>query len=343
MSAELVSVVIPRHDAAPFLAEAIDSALAQAGGEVEVVVVDDASTDGSLAVAEGFGAAVRLVRLESNRGAAHARNRGVAAARGTALLFLDADDVLGPGTLRALLAALRGGPAGAAVCPWGYLRRVDGRWTATPADRPLPDPAGDPLGGWLAGTWAPTNSILWCRRAFELTGGWDERLTLNDDGDLMMRALAGGMRLAVADAGMAYYRRHGEARVSVSADVYSEERLLSGVRVLEKIGDLLERQGRLEEGYARSIGLAYHHLALLAFRGRHWSLGRECLRRGEAGAGRQALDRTAVGRLLTRLLGLERKERVAAAIARAGIATGPQRVYMRLRHARRAGPRSEVG
>jgi O-antigen biosynthesis protein len=342
MPAEVVSVVIPCHDAAPFLAEAIGSALAQAGVEVEVIVVDDASTDGSLAVAEAFGPAVRLIRLEGNRGAAHARNRGVAAACGTALLFLDADDVLGPGALRALLAALRGGPAGAAVCPWGYLRRVDGRWTATPADRPLPNPTGDPLRGWLAGAWAPTNSILWCRRAFERTGGWDERLTLNDDGDLMMRALAGGMRLAVADAGMAHYRRHGGARLSVSADVFSEERLLSAVRVLEKISGLLEQQGRLD-GYARPIGLAYHHLALLAFRGRHWSLGRECLHRGEAGAGRQALDRTAVGRLLTRLLGLERKERVAAAIARVGIATGPRRVYTRLRHARRAGPRSEVG
>src|SRR5690349_2600271 len=93
MSAPLVSVVIPVFDGEAYLAAAIESALAKTYARVEVIVVDDGSTDGSASVAARYD--VRLVR-QSNRGVSAACNAGVEAARGELIAFLDADDLWPP-------------------------------------------------------------------------------------------------------------------------------------------------------------------------------------------------------------------------------------------------------
>ena len=100
-----VSVVIPCRNGAKYLGEAIESVLGQGRPEIEVIVVDNGSTDASASVAESFGAPVRLLRAPI-LGAAHARNTGVAAARGEFLAFQDADDVWAPGKLERQLGEL---------------------------------------------------------------------------------------------------------------------------------------------------------------------------------------------------------------------------------------------
>jgi glycosyltransferase involved in cell wall biosynthesis len=101
----LVSVVIPVRNGVRYLGEAIESVLGQGQVEVEVIVVDNGSSDGSRALAESFGAPVRVIE-EARPGAAHARNGGVRMARGQYLAFLDADDVWTPGKLKRQLAEL---------------------------------------------------------------------------------------------------------------------------------------------------------------------------------------------------------------------------------------------
>ena len=101
-----VSVVITNHDYGRFVGEAIDSALGQEHDDVEVVVVDDGSTDGSRELIAGYGEAVTAI-LQPNRGQGAAVNAGFARSTGGAVLFLDADDVLEPtaaGAAAALLA-----------------------------------------------------------------------------------------------------------------------------------------------------------------------------------------------------------------------------------------------
>jgi len=93
-----VSVVIPVRNGVKYLGEAIESVLRQGLPNIELIVVDNGSTDGSRAVAESFGSPVRLID-EPERGAAHARNTGVRLAQGEYLAFLDADDVWAPGKL----------------------------------------------------------------------------------------------------------------------------------------------------------------------------------------------------------------------------------------------------
>ena len=104
MKNPLLSVVIPTWNRAQLVCDAVNSALAQRVGEVEVIVVDDASTDATVARLEAeFGTRIRLLRLEHRRGAGGARNAGARLARGEFVAFLDSDDVWLPGKLEAEL------------------------------------------------------------------------------------------------------------------------------------------------------------------------------------------------------------------------------------------------
>ena len=94
MSRQLVSVVIPVHNASAYLGEAIESVLQQkTRHDIELIVVDDASSDRSAEIAAAYGTKLTLIRLEKNRGASVARNIGIARARGNFYAFLDADDL----------------------------------------------------------------------------------------------------------------------------------------------------------------------------------------------------------------------------------------------------------
>jgi glycosyltransferase involved in cell wall biosynthesis len=94
----MISIIIPNYNGAAFLREAIDSALSQEGVEVEVIVVDDGSTDDSREIIESYGDQI-IAQYQTNKGAPSARNAGLAAASGSYIKFLDSDDYLLPGTV----------------------------------------------------------------------------------------------------------------------------------------------------------------------------------------------------------------------------------------------------
>src|SRR4051794_29307644 len=125
-----VSVIVPAHDAEATLGETLASLRAQALADLEAIVVDDASADGTRAVAEAAAAGdarFRLLALPANLGAGGARNAGLREARGRWVLFLDADDWLEPDHLATLVAAAEAGP-GAAGAFGGYRHATaDGR------------------------------------------------------------------------------------------------------------------------------------------------------------------------------------------------------------------------
>ena len=102
---ELVSIIIPNYNHARYLADAIESALAQTYKPCEVIVLDDGSTDNSFEVAMHFGDHIRYIRQE-NRGLAPARNAAIRAGSGKYIALLDADDMYEPGFVAASIAAL---------------------------------------------------------------------------------------------------------------------------------------------------------------------------------------------------------------------------------------------
>ena len=327
----LVSVIIPCYNAEPYVSETIRSVLDQTYARVEVIVVDDASADGSGGVIQGFADRVRAVRLPKNRGGSHARNRGAELAQGDYLMFLDADDLLGSDTLAVLVDAIRGAPGKIAIAPWSWFRLgPDGLWTDAPSEVPQPSRERErALRDWISGaSWAPPCAVLWERDVYERTGGWDDQVSLNDDGDLMMRALADGAEIIPLAEGRSYYRVHPESRVSVSTNLFDGGRIRSGMRVLEKLVARLEANGEVAD-YRVSLAIGYQRLALTAFHFGHIDLARECQRRGRSFGGTRIVSPTKVGRVLERLVGLEAKERVAALAARFRIATVGRRTRIR--------------
>src|SRR5690349_9034781 len=94
----LTSVIVPCYNGGRYVATAVQSVFRQSYPRIEVVVVDDGSTDDSPAILAGFGEAIRYVR-QTNQGLSAARNRGIKEARGELLAFLDADDVWLPSKL----------------------------------------------------------------------------------------------------------------------------------------------------------------------------------------------------------------------------------------------------
>ncbi len=260
-----------------------------------MIVVDDRSTDGGPALAAGVlaGAAFPARFLASDAGnAARTRNLGALAATGDRLLFLDADDVLGPDALAGLSEALDAEPAaGLALCRWLRLECApEGeRWVSAPASCP-PRRAGEPLlWAWLRGWYHPPCAALWEREAYLHTGGWDPLATVMDDGDLVMRHLLrkGDAGVAFASRGVAWYRRAAGEATTLSGQRASAMGLTSRLHVFEKIGHRLEESRRLEA----------HRGALLA------ALHRVKLDAGDAPAAAQAtvLSRRFRGPLRERL------------------------------------------
>lgn len=185
-----ISIIIPAYNAAAFLAEAIESALAQTHAASQVIVVDDGSTDETAGVAEKFGDTVMLLR-QPNAGVSAARNYGAAQTSAEWLLFLDADDRLRPDALQKLLSR-----AHAATLGCIYGQSVDFTESASSEARFGKEhgscamqgavPLGARVAFWKAPIATPGAAII-RRSVFENVGHWNPRFNTTADRDLWCR------------------------------------------------------------------------------------------------------------------------------------------------------------
>jgi len=187
--ARLTSVVLPTFNRAALLGRAIESVLGQSQRDLELIVVDDGSTDGTADVVGRFAdQRIRYLRQPANRGQAAARNEGVRHARGALLAFQDSDDVWLPSKLERFLAAFASADAAVGVV-YSDMTRVwlDGRaeYHRSPSvvrGRLLDSPA---CFYQVAGLGIQATVIRrWC---FERAGGFNERLRCFEDLDLFIR------------------------------------------------------------------------------------------------------------------------------------------------------------
>ena len=220
-------------------------------------MADDGSTDESAAIAERFGC--RVVRGRFG-GASATRLAGLAEATGDALMFLDADDLLGPNCIAELGAVLENHPVSIACCAWMRYERVAASWLALPPSCAPRRPGQDDLAAWLTGWYHPPCSILWSRSAYARSGGWDVGVAVNNDGDLMMRALVAGTPLVLTDQATAYYRRLPDGAQSLSGRRFSRVGLMSRLDVLDRIARNLADNGNISR-YRADIAEAYAGIA----------------------------------------------------------------------------------
>ncbi len=208
MSAPIVSILIPAHNSARWLAATLDSALAQTWPHREIIVVDDGSNDDTLAVARGFESRGVRVATQPNRGASAARNHALRLARGEFIQFLDADDLLAPDKIEQQVARLTSRPdRSIAAGPWGRFETEPAAAVITPEENWRDLPPVD----WLALNFAgrgmmPPAAWLTPRPLLDAAGPWDERLTLNDDGEYFCRVLLASEGVHFCAEAKTFYR-----------------------------------------------------------------------------------------------------------------------------------------
>lgn len=174
-----VSVLIPCHNAARYVEEALESAFAQGIGLHEVVVVDDGSTDGSADRVRDFGDPVRVHR-QANAGISGARNAALALSTGDVIAFLDADDLWPDGSLRARLEVLRADES-IDYC-YGQVEQFVSPDVSPESASAHASAIVDPRPARLAG------SMLVRRRAFTRVGGFSPMLLVGETLDWVARA-----------------------------------------------------------------------------------------------------------------------------------------------------------
>jgi glycosyltransferase involved in cell wall biosynthesis len=186
----LVSVIIPVFNGERFLREAVESVLDQKYSPVEIIVVDDGSTDGTATVARSLSETVRYL-YQTNQGPAAARNRGIEQAQGSLIAFADADDLWPASKLDLQLPYLIEDPK---------IDIVLGRIQQVTVDGPTQ--AQDPAFSVNLGSAVMRKSV------FERVGLFDETMRYSEDVDWFMRAREGSAAIVTIDAVTLLYRQH---------------------------------------------------------------------------------------------------------------------------------------
>jgi glycosyltransferase involved in cell wall biosynthesis len=205
-----VSVIIPTYNRAQLLSEALESALSQTYADVEVIVVDDGSTDTTDRVLSEYANRVVCIR-QQNAGPPAARNAGLRVCSGEFVVFLDSDDLLLPQKVELQVAYLRIRPSIDAVYGDGYTLNEDGVFgplepyvVRFPRENPLALVAS-----LLSRNLFAINCALVRRCSLPAVGPFDESLTAMEDWDLWLRMVLGGGQIAYEDDKVAVYRRYG--------------------------------------------------------------------------------------------------------------------------------------
>lgn len=262
-----ISVVIPARNMAAYIGEAIDSALRQTPAPMEVIVVDDKSSDDTVRVAEERGPRVRILS-GPGAGPSIARNLGMLAARGDWVAFLDADDLWLPGKLSAQLDSLVS--SGADLCFTDYY--------ASQSPDVLGDPwvashyrvkEGDLFDTLLVENYILTSSLIFRRSLLALSGLFKPKLRAGEDHELWLRLAKHG-RFSYVSAALVFKREHttnitGDANYAYFypekwAEVAATHRDVSDVQratIREQVGNAYYAAGRHAisvQDRARAIG-----------------------------------------------------------------------------------------
>jgi len=277
----LISVIMPCHNAAANLGEAVASVLGQSYAPVELLIVDDGSTDGSSEHLQQLAAEhperIRLIH-QARAGPYAARNAGLAHAQGNFAAFLDADDLWHPDALARLHAALAAG-ADLATCNWQDF----GEAATDTAAHGLPELDAAKAARHILehGAW-PINAVLVRRPLIDEAQGFSERAPAAMDEDLWLRLLARQPRIAHVDEVLAYRHRKLKSRPGLPR----WRQVFAAVAVRH---DFARHHPELVQGYAPAHLHALIHDPLLreAYRC-HWRNDTESARRLFRRAFRQA-------------------------------------------------------
>jgi len=289
----LVSVVIPCHNSASFLRQTVHSVFAQTYAPIQLIFVDDGSTDGTpdliarlAADADAHGLTVECHR-GPNRGASAARDTGMVLARGEFIQFLDADDLLRPTALAARVAVLTQTGANVAYSDWQRWREdPQGRFLAAgTVARTLEDVHQDTQIATFTSFWAPPAALLYRRDMVNRIGRWHPGLPVIQDARFLQDAAFHGARFVRVPEVLADYREHRSGSLSTAnSAAFNRDVLENAIEIEQRWRGSSNPEGALTDEQRAALLLAYRHCAENLFRGDERLFQRACVRLEALGA-----------------------------------------------------------
>jgi glycosyltransferase involved in cell wall biosynthesis len=252
-SDRLVSVIIPCFNAEKWLREAIDSCIAQTYPKIEIIVINDGSTDHCLAIIKSYGDRV-IWESGPNRGGSYARNRGFVLSSGDYIQYLDADDYLLPEKIERQVCCLEETGADVVYGDWRHRQHLPNGTTFLD-DVQVSGPKEDFLESLLTDKqWVAPLALLFKRDVVARCDGWDEGLKAAQDRDFLIS-------IAINDATFIYqpgchsiYRRYGSVTVSTAnKNLWLESHFL----LMQKAEVKLAQMDQLSNKYRQALAEAY--------------------------------------------------------------------------------------
>lgn len=253
-----VSVIIPTYNCARYLGQAIESVMNQTYRDVEIIVVDDGSTDETSQIMDKYGANVHYIR-QDNRGMSAARNRAIDSSSGELIALLDADDWWEPTKLEEQVSTLAQDPD---VClVYSDLKVVHDDGSITPSflsSRPMAA-SGYIFDQLLENCFILPSTVLLWRTCLDQVGMFDETMRSHEDIDLWLR-MCQRWKVALIPKSLTY-RRQGSTNVSANANLRAEYGLKLCLKALS-LPNINEKQRRI---IIRQLGKAYFSQGYLYF------------------------------------------------------------------------------
>lgn len=216
----LVSIIIPVYNSEKYLAECIESAVAQTWPNREIIIIDDGSTDNSLKIAQNYSgvSGVKII-TQKNKGASAARNTGLKEAKGDYIQFLDADDLLSQNKIESQVKYLNESNDHLALCRTVHFfdrndhlkGTITNEWFCTDSNNPIDFLmklyAGEDEMPGFGGMIQP-NAWLTPRKLIEKAGPWNEFRCPDDDGEFFCRVILASGGIKFSSEGINYYRKY---------------------------------------------------------------------------------------------------------------------------------------
>ena len=215
-----VSIIVPCRNGAAWLGAAVESCLGQNWPNLQIIVVDNGSTDGSFDLAKRYEPRGITVLACERAGASAARNAGLKHADGDLIQFLDADDLLDGDKIRRQVERLNAAAAASVACgAWAHFAHDPSQAVFTP-EAVWRDfaPKDFLIASWRGGGMMPNFSWLTPRAVIERAGPWNESLSVNDDGEFFCRVVLASSGIVFCADARGYYRSAGAATLSKRRD-----------------------------------------------------------------------------------------------------------------------------
>lgn len=230
----IVSVIIPVYNGAAFLADAVESIQQQAYGPLEIIIVDDGSTDGTAETAACFSNSINYV-YQSNQGPAAARNRGLKLARANIISFLDADDLWPANKLQRQLAFLADNPSVDVVLGLTQFMQLANAVESNSEFEKISDPR----------IFLNLGSAIFRKSVFNQVGLFDQTLRYSEDVDWFNRARETDVSILTHQDVALLYRQHQHNM--------TRNKVANDLNVLKILKKSLDRRRKQNTGFATSL------------------------------------------------------------------------------------------